>query len=269
MRRGRPSRRARAARARVRSAPVTTATTPALEIAGVAKSYSRALGFRRTAVLASVELRLQRGATLGLAGPNGSGKSTLLRLIAGVERPDAGSIRVLGLEPSRAASEDRIGWLSDDTLFPRDMSIRAALRLAGAIHGLNGRDLEQRADESLERVGLTAHRGQYLGRASRGMLRRFGIAQAWIHDPELVLLDEPTAGLDAEGFVVLGDVLDAARAKGTTVVIASHAASDLASRCDEVAILHGGRIAEHAPPAEVFAHGGLLEVYRRLSRATT
>jgi len=248
---------------------VTTATTPALELAGVAKSYSRALGFRRTPVLANVDLRLARGATLGLAGPNGSGKSTLLRLIAGVEQQDAGSIRVLGQEPSHAAAEDRIGWLSDDTLFPRDMSMRSALRLAGAIHGLSGRDLERRADASLDRVGLTAHRGQYLGRASRGMLRRFGIAQAWIHEPELVLLDEPTAGLDAEGFVVLGDVLDAARAKGTTVVIASHAASDLASRCDEVAILHEGRIAEHAPPAAIFAHGGLLEVYRRLSRAST
>jgi len=238
-----------------------------LELAGVAKGYARWLGLRRTEVLRGVDLNVARGMTLGLAGPNGSGKSTLLRLVAGVEAPDAGSVRVLGLEPARAAAADRVGWLSDDALFPGDMSIGAALRLAGSIHGLRGRELERRADERLERVGLAAHAHQALGRASRGMLRRFGIAQAWIHDPELVLLDEPTAGLDAEGFVLLEEILDAARAAGTTVVIASHAASDLAERCDSIAVLLDGRIAEHGPPAEVLGRGGLLGIYRRHARA--
>ncbi len=245
---------------------MSISTELSLELAGVAKSYSRWFGARRTAVLRGVDLRVTRGSTLGLAGPNGSGKSTLLRLVAGVEAPDAGSIRVLGLAPRRAASEDRVGWLSDDALFPSDMSIGAALKLAGAIHGLRGKALVRRADERLERVGLRTHARQSLGRASRGMLRRFGIAQAWIHDPALVLLDEPTAGLDAEGFVVLHEILDEARAAGTTVVIASHAASDLAGRCDQIAVLLDGRVAVHGPPADVLAGGGLLEIYRRHAR---
>lgn len=239
----------------------------ALELAGVAKCYARWFGLARTDVLRGVDLGVARGARLGLAGPNGSGKSTLLRLVAGVEAPDAGTIRVLGCAPRAAAAADRVGWLSDDALFPADMSIRAALKLAGSIHGLRGRELSRRADERLERVGLRAHARQTLGRSSRGMLRRFGIAQAWIHDPDLVLLDEPTAGLDAEGFVVLHEILDEARAAGTTVVIASHAASDLAERCDQVAVLLDGRIAEHGLPADVFARGGLLEIYRRHARA--
>ena len=242
-----------------------TAATPALEIRGVAKAYARFPRLRRVDVLRGVDLVVERGSALGLAGPNGSGKSTLLRLVAGVEEPDAGSVRVLGTTARAAASADRVGWLSDDALFPRDLSLRAALRFAGALHGLRGRELERRADERLERVGLAAHAGRSLGRASRGMLRRFGIAQAFLHDPELVLLDEPTAGLDAEGFVVLSTLLDEARARGTTVVVASHAASDFASRCDAVAVLHAGRVAASGPPADVFAHGGLLEVYRRLA----
>jgi len=240
----------------------------ALELAGVTRRYARWFGLARTDVLRGVDLQVPRGATLGLAGPNGSGKSTLLRLVAGVESPDAGSIRVLERAPRRAAAEDRVGWLSDDALFPSDMSIGAALKLAGSIHGLRGRELTRRADARLERVGLRAHARQTLGRASRGMLRRFGIAQAWIHDPELVLLDEPTAGLDAEGFVVLHEILDEARAAGTTVVIASHAASDLAGRCDVIAVLLDGRIAVRGAPANVLAGGGLLEIYRRHARAT-
>lgn len=239
----------------------------ALELALVAKSYARWFGLARTSVLGGVDLHVERGATLGLAGPNGSGKSTLLRLIAGVESPDAGTIRVLKTSPRDAASNDRVGWLSDDVYFPSDMSIRAALALAASLHGLRGRELERLVAERLERVGLREHARQSLGRASRGMLRRFGIAQAWIHDPELVLLDEPTAGLDAEGFVVLNEILDEARAQGTTVVLASHAASDLVDRCDEVAVLLDGRIAERGTPAQVLADGGLLEIYRRHARA--
>ncbi len=232
-------------------------------LVAVAKSYPRLLGFARTPVLRGVDLVVLRGATLGLAGPNGSGKSTLLRLLAGVERPDSGMVQVLGRSPQAAARADLVGWLSDDTAFPREMSIRGALRLAGSLHGLRGSALVSRADALLERVGLAAHARQTLGRASRGMLRRFGLAQAWIHAPELVLLDEPTAGLDAEGFVVLAGFLDEARAAGTTVILASHVASDLAERCDELAVLLDGRVAARGAPARVLAGGGLLDLYRR------
>ncbi len=236
--------------------------SPALELTRVEKEYVRWFGRVRTPVLRGVDLTLERGATLGLAGPNGSGKSTLLRLLAGVEAPDTGTIRVLGVTARQAASANRVGWLSDDVLFPRDLSIRTALRLAASIHGFDRREVARRAEASLERVGLTEHACQSLGRSSRGMLRRFGIAQAWIHAPELVLLDEPTAGLDAEGFIVLHELLDEARAMGTTVVVASHAASDLADRCDEVVVLLDGRIARRGSAAEVLDGGGLLAIYR-------
>lgn len=239
----------------------------ALDLRGVAKSYARRFGFARTPVLAGVDLAVERGSALGLAGPNGSGKSTLLRIAAGVETEDAGTVRVLGRDARASARADEIGWMGDDSLYPSDMSIGAALKLAGAMHGLRGRELVRRADERLERVGLRRHAHQSLGRSSRGMLRRFGIAQAWIHDPKLVLLDEPTAGLDAEGFVVLHEILDEARAAGTTVVIASHASSDFAGRCDVIAVLVDGRIAASGAPDAVLGGGGLLEIYRRSARA--
>jgi ABC-type multidrug transport system ATPase subunit len=235
----------------------------AVSLVAVAKSYGRLLGLARTPVLRGVDLAVAPGATLGLAGPNGSGKSTLLRLLAGVEQPDAGTIQVLGRAPQAAARLDLVGWLSDDTSYPREMSIRGALRLAGSLHGLRGKELVARADALLERVGLAAHARQTLGRSSRGMLRRFGLAQAWIHAPQVVLLDEPTAGLDAEGFVVLSGFLDEARAAGTTVILASHVASDLAERCDELLVLLDGRVAARGAPADVLAGGGLLDLYWR------
>ncbi len=236
---------------------------PALLLAGVEQRYRTHLGLRSTRVLCGIDLRLERGGVLGLAGPNGSGKTTLLRLCTGIERPSAGSIEVSGLPPRAAAARGIVGWLPEDAIWPPELSLRAALRLSGSIQGLAGRDLHQRADALLGRVGLSANATRRIARCSRGMLRRFGLAQAWLHEPALVLLDEPTAGLDAEGFGVLAALLDEARARGTAVVLSSHLASDLTDRCDELAVVLGGRIRVRGAPRDVLADGGLLGAYRR------
>ena len=236
--------------------------SPACELAGVRRRFAGFLGYGGREVLAGVDLVLARGRTLGLAGPNGSGKSTLLELLAGLDRPSAGTLRVLGGRPEETRIRRRVGYLPEDSPFPPELRVRDALRLLGSLSGLRSRELGARCDALLARVGLAGAARTRVGRCSRGMLRRFGLAQAVLHEPELLLLDEPTAGLDAQGFEVLADLLGAARARGTAVLLTSHLVGDLERHCDELAVLLDGRIVARGAPCDVLAGRTLLEIYR-------
>jgi ABC-2 type transport system ATP-binding protein len=234
---------------------------------GVQQSFAYALGFKRREVLRDIDLELARGGRLGLAGPNGSGKSTLLRLLAGVDRASRGDVEVLGGTPADPSIRRRVGYLPEDSPFPRELSARAALELCGALQGMRRAECRSAGHLLLERVGLADHSGTRLSRYSRGMLRRFGFAQAWLGAPELVLLDEPTAGLDAQGFEVLEDLLGEARGRGASIVIASHLPADIEAHCDELAVILGGRVALRGPPRELLRGTSLLSLYRGLSGA--
>jgi ABC-type multidrug transport system ATPase subunit len=235
---------------------------PAVDLRGVARRFPVALGLRRREVLAGVDLELAAGRALGLAGPNGSGKSTLLRILAGVDRADRGVVRVLGGDPARAEVRRRVGYLPEESPFPPEMSARAALALLGSLQGMPRAEIRRESARLLDLVGLGAEGGHRLGRYSRGMLRRFGLAQAALARPVLLLLDEPTAGLDAEGYGVLAAILAESRARGATVVLASHAAGDLRDACDEMAVILGGRIAVRGDPRELLEQRSLLDLYR-------
>lgn len=238
----------------------------ALAIEGLTASQ-RVGWFARRAVLTGVDLGVARGTTLGLVGTNGAGKSTLLRIAAGVERPSGGRVLVLGGSPAEAAVRRRIGYLPEDSPFPPEVRALEVLVLLGTLRGLGAREARRRGGKLLVRVGLAAEHKTPLGRFSRGMLRRFGLAQAVLHEPELLLLDEPTAGLDAPGLVVFEELLAEARARGATAVLSSHLATDVTRLADRLAALHGGRVAAEGSPAELLADGGLLGLYRRLARA--
>jgi ABC-2 type transport system ATP-binding protein len=241
---------------------MSAAQTFAFRLQGLEHGYRSHLGFKTHPVLRGVELELASGRTLALAGPNGSGKSTLLRILAGIERPWRGTLEVLAGSPLDARVRARVGYLPEDSPFPVELSARAALRLLGALQRVERDELDERAEQLLVRVGLGAAAKQRLGTFSRGMLRRFGLAQAWLHAPSLILLDEPTAGLDAQGFEVLSELLSAARERAASIVIASHIASDLTDHGDELAVLLAGRIAIQGKVREVLAGRGLLELYR-------
>jgi ABC-2 type transport system ATP-binding protein len=228
----------------------------------VRQSFSHALGFKRREVLCDVDLELARGARLGLAGPNGSGKSTLLRLLAGVDVASGGEVEVLGGSPADPRVRRRVGYLPEDSPFPRELGARAVLELLGALQGLRRAECRSAGEALLERVGLADQARTRLSRYSRGMLRRFGLAQAWMHAPDLILLDEPTAGLDAQGFEVLESLLGEARARGASLVIASHLPADIDAHCDELALILGGRVAARGAPRELLAGKTLLELYR-------
>jgi ABC-type multidrug transport system ATPase subunit len=244
------------------SYPLRVSAAARLEIQALCVAYPRGL-VGSTRVLHGVDLTLQHGRFLGLAGPNGSGKSTLLRAIAGLEPVESGVLRVLGGSPGSGAVQRRTGYLSEDTPFPPELRLSSMLRMLGELAGLERAGLDARVAQRLSEVGLAQHAEQRIGRCSRGMLRRFGLAQAWLADPELILLDEPTAGLDAEGFDVLARLLARARTQSVSVVLASHLPGDLLQHCDELAIMLDGRITTVRPPRELIPEGGLLEVYRQ------
>jgi ABC-type multidrug transport system ATPase subunit len=236
---------------------------PALSLRGVEYGYPIRLGLQRHPVLRGIDLELARGRTLGLAGPNGSGKSTLLRLIAGLEAPTRGTLRVLDGSAGDPSIRKRVGYLPEDAAFPRELTLRGALHLLGALQGMPRRVCREHAESLLSVVGLRERATTTLARCSRGMLRRFGLAQAWLHSPDLVLLDEPTAGLDALGFEVLAELLAEARARQVAVVMASHVLSDLSEHCDEVAVILGGRIEVAGTPQTVLGGTSLSDIYRR------
>jgi len=241
----------------------------AVRLKGVLHGYPIRLGLARNSVLRGVDLEIEAGRTLGLAGPNGSGKSTLLRILAGLDRETQGEVTVLGAARADSAIQRRIGYLPEDSPFPPELTLRGALHLMGALQAMPRAECRAQTERLLAVVGLDQRATTTLGRCSRGMLRRFGLAQAWLHAPDLILLDEPTAGLDAQGFEVLAELLAEARARGTTVVLASHVLSDLTDACDEVAVLLDGRIALHGPPAEVFRERTLLDIYREHAARST
>ena len=229
---------------------------PALHLCGIVRRFPLGLGLRRQTVLDGVDLELAQGASLALVGPNGSGKSTLLRLVAGVDRPSSGRIEVLGGSPALAAVRQRLAYLPEDSPFPPELSARTAMDLLGSLSGLPRNVVRTSGDALLERVGLADQRRKPLRGFSRGMLRRFGLAQAFLSTPEIVLLDEPTAGLDAEGFGVLEDLLGEARSRGATVVLASHVLADVHDHCDQLALLLNGKVAARGAPQTLLGGEG-------------
>lgn len=241
----------------------------AFEIRGLVSGYPTHLGLRRSRVLCGVDLELERGRVLGLAGPNGSGKSTLLRVLAGVEPASAGELVVLGGRIEEARVRRRIGYLSEDSPFPPELSARTLLELSGTLCGMPRAELAGECERLLALVGLAHVARRRIGGYSRGMLRRLGLAQACLCRPELLLFDEPTAGLDAQGFEVLGALLGEARARGTSVLIASHLPGDFLEHASEMALILDGRIARRGATHELLAGRSLLELYRTSSAAAS
>lgn len=227
---------------------------PAVRVQGLGRSFRVGLGLRRRPALVDLDFELPRGETIALVGPNGSGKSTLLRVLAGVDEPSCGALEVLGSSPRSARS--RLAYLPEGSPFPAELSALANLELLGSLHGMRRGETRERALPLLETVGLAERARAPLRTYSKGMLRRFGLAQAFLTDPELILLDEPTAGLDAPGFLVLDQLLDGARRRGATVVLASHILSDIHDRCGHLLLLLGGKVAAQGSPRELLAVEG-------------
>jgi ABC-2 type transport system ATP-binding protein len=230
---------------RATAAPPAT-DSPAARTDGVSFAY----GERQA--LDGLTLAVPAGSVFGLLGPNGSGKSTLLSLLAGLREPASGEVRVLGEAPSPALRA-RIGLLFQETSLDRLMTARETLWLHGRLYGLGGGSLRERIDSALDEVGLAERADSLVATLSGGMKRRLELARVLLPAPRLILLDEPTTGLDPDAEAAIWSRLRAANSEGATVVVATNKVREAEANCDRVAFLHRGRLAARGTPAELKA----------------
>lgn len=201
------------------------------------------LHWRRGSLLAleDLDLSIGQGEVFGLLGPNGSGKSTTMKLLLGLARPSRGTARVFGHPAGSMDARKRLGFLPENPYFPQFLSGREVLRYYGRLSGVPSGTLPGRVAELLELVGLEKAGDRRLRTYSKGMLQRIGLAQALLHDPDLLLLDEPTAGVDPLGSRQIRDLMLLMKKRGKTVIFSSHLLEQVEEVADRVAILHQGR----------------------------
>ena len=215
---------------------------PVVETRGLSKRF-RDFWFR-SHVLAvdELDLRIERHEVFGLLGPNGSGKSTTIKILLGLLDPSDGDVRVLGRPPRDVVAKRRIGYLPEESYLYPHLTAEETIDFFAQLFGLSRTERRERTDRLLESLGLGDARRRPVGEFSKGMQRRVGLAQALINEPELLILDEPTTGLDPIGTRQVKDLIRELKDAGTTVILSSHQLADVEDVCDRVAILYGGRV---------------------------
>ncbi|MFO8013748.1 MAG: ABC transporter ATP-binding protein [Phycisphaerae bacterium] len=212
---------------------------------GLTKVYKDFWGRQKVHALVALNLALERGEVFGLLGPNGSGKSTTIKLLLGLIFPTAGQARVLGLPPGSGAVNQRLGYLPEESYLHRFLTGEETVDFYGRLFGLPRRRRRARTEELLEMVGLDRRaRARQLREYSKGMSRRIGLAQALVNDPELLLLDEPTTGLDPIGTREMKDLILRLKDEGKTILLSSHLLADVRDVCDRIGILARGELKE-------------------------
>jgi ABC-2 type transport system ATP-binding protein len=212
----------------------------AISIKNLSKVYP--IPFRRERIVAvrNLSLEVQPGQVYGLLGPNGSGKSTTMKIILGLVSPSAGSTEIFGRDSRLVESREEVGFLPENPYFYKFLTGLETLYFYGKICGLRGAKLRDRATELLALVGLENARDRRLAGYSKGMLQRIGLAQALILQPRLLVLDEPTAGVDPAGSRQIRDLILDFKNRGITVLFCSHLLGTVQQVCDRVGILHEG-----------------------------
>jgi ABC-2 type transport system ATP-binding protein len=218
---------------------------------------------RRGAVQAvrGLNLAVPQGRVYGFLGPNGAGKTTTMHVLLGFVAPKSGSARLFGEDVRHSIARRRIGYLPEHPDTYRFLTGRELLVMAGRLFGMERRVLRARIDELLATVGLTRAADRRLATYSRGMLQRVGLAQALIHDPELLILDEPTSGFDPLGRIEIRKIIAALRERGKTVFFSSHELSEVERVCDQVGIIAEGRLVAAGAVAELVKGAETLEQY--------
>ena len=218
---------------------MTSSAEPPIVAAGLTKRYGDLVA------VDGLDLELRRGEIFGLLGQNGAGKTTTILMLLGLTEPSGGTARVMGLDPARDALrvKRQVGYLPDSVGFYGDLTGRQNLRYTARLNGLRGEPAEGRIEEALRQVGLSDRADGRADTYSRGMLQRLGIADALIKDPEILILDEPTAAIDPIGVVEILQLLrDLVRERGVTVLLSSHLLTQVQSVCDRVGIFAAGRL---------------------------
>jgi ABC-2 type transport system ATP-binding protein len=231
-----------------------TETSPAVAVHELTKTFSVPLHPTRGIVaVKGLNLRIEPGEVYGLLGPNGSGKSTTLKIILGLVSPTRGRTEIFGRDSRLVESREAVGFLPENPYFYKYLTGEETLRFFGRLSGLRGARLRERVNELLDLVGLSKARKRRLGTYSKGMLQRIGLAQALIHDPRLVVLDEPTAGVDPAGSREIRDLILNLKSRGITVLLSSHLLAQAQEICDRVGILAGGVLVREGHLQELIA----------------
>jgi len=223
----------------------------AVAVTGVTKIFP--VPWHRRSVVAVCDLNLQvaAGQIYGLLGPNGSGKSTTLKIILGLVSPTRGRTEIFGRDSNLVASREAVGFLPESAYFYKYLTGKETLRFYGKLCGLRGARLKGRVAELLDLVGLTHAADRRLGGYSKGMLQRIGLAQALVQEPRLLVLDEPTAGVDPVGAREIRDLILDLKRRGITVLLSSHLLEQVEEICDRVGILANGVLVREGPLDEL------------------
>ena len=216
--------------------------TPAISIRNLTKVFPVPFKRERVVAVRNLSLEVQPGQVYGLLGPNGSGKSTTMKIVLGLVSPTEGSTAIFGCDSAKVESREQVGFLPENPYFYKYLTGFETLVFYGKLCGLTGSLLKERAVELLALVGLENARDRRLGGYSKGMLQRIGMAQALIQSPRLLVLDEPTAGVDPAGSREIRDLILDFKSRGITVLLCSHLLGQVQEICDRIGILHQGRL---------------------------
>ncbi len=208
--------------------------------------------------LLGLSLKVEEGQIYGLVGPNGSGKTTTLKLLLGLIFPTSGTASVLGMPIGSMDYKERIGFVPEGPYFYDHLNAVELLEFYGGLFGLHGKALEDRIQELLELVGMWTRRNIRVRNYSRGMLQRVGLAQSLLNDPDLIFMDEPTAGLDPPAQMQIRDIILSLRQRGKTVFLCSHLLKEMEPLCDNICILNRGKLVSSGTMEEVLSSQGSL-----------
>ena len=224
-----------------------------IEIRGLVKTFRDFWLRPLAAALKGIDLTVSRGDVFGLLGPNGSGKSTTIKLVLGLLRPTAGTVRLFGLPPRDRRARARLGYLPELSYLHPFLTARETVRYYAGLSGLDRRTARMRTDELLERMGLAAHAGRAVGGFSKGMARKVAFASALVAKPELLVLDEPTSGLDPLATRDVKTLIRTLAEDGMTILVTSHQLFDMQDVCSRVSILSQGQVVGGGAVSDIVA----------------
>lgn len=233
---------------------------PVVTLNSIRKSYRTGLRMKRKVAVEDLSLEVAAGDIFGLLGPNGAGKTTTIKVLLGVAFPDGGEGSVLGRPLGDRAAHSRLGFLPEQPYFYSFLTAEKGLELYGKFFGLERGALKHRSEELLDLVGLRRDSPLTLDKYSKGMLQRFGIAQALINDPDLVIMDEPSSGLDPVGQKEVRDILLHLKDRGKTIFLSSHQLSEVENICDSVSIVNVGRTVKEGRLADLLVVQGRTRI---------
>ncbi len=235
-------------------------TESVIEVQGLVKDHFSNFLRKQFRALDGLNLRVEKGEAYGLLGPNGAGKTTTQKLLLGLLKPSAGTVKVLGLDPGDKKALERIGFLPENPYFYAYLSAYEFLDFFGQLFDLNSKERKDKIKELLELVSLSEAGSRPIRKFSKGMMQRLGVAQALINDPELVFFDEPNSGLDPIGRRDIRRIMLMLKEQGKTIFFNSHMLADVREICDRVGVLHRGKMVGEARIDEICKTGGYQDL---------